>query len=41
MFLDRERELQFLERRYGMGGPEFIVIYGRRRGERQLFYWNL
>lgn len=31
MFLDRERELQFLERRYGMGGPEFIVIYGRRR----------
>lgn len=31
MFLDRENELQFLEKRQEGGKPEFIVIYGRRR----------
>lgn len=31
MFVDREKELEALEKRYNSGKPEFIVIYGRRR----------
>jgi len=30
-FIDRERELEFLERAYSSSRAEFIVIYGRRR----------
>ncbi|WP_297458692.1 ATP-binding protein [Thermococcus sp.] len=30
-FVDRERELEFLERRYSSGKAELLVIYGRRR----------
>ncbi|MEX2705270.1 MAG: ATP-binding protein [Candidatus Freyrarchaeum guaymaensis] len=30
-FVDRERELEFLEERYSSGKPELLVIYGRRR----------
>ncbi|MEX2752026.1 MAG: ATP-binding protein, partial [Candidatus Freyarchaeota archaeon] len=31
LFVDRERELKFLEERYASGEPELLVIYGRRR----------
>ncbi|MFH1422140.1 MAG: ATP-binding protein, partial [Planctomycetota bacterium] len=30
-FINRERELEFLESRYRSGNPEFIILYGRRR----------
>jgi len=30
-FIDRERELEFLERTYSSSRAEFLVIYGRRR----------
>ncbi len=30
-FIDRKRELEFLERAYKSGRAEFLVIYGRRR----------
>jgi len=30
-FVDRERELEFLEERYAEGKPNLIIIYGRRR----------
>ena len=30
-FIDRERELSFLERKYRESGAQFIVVYGRRR----------
>lgn len=31
MFIDREEELRFLEELWGRGGPQLVVIYGRRR----------
>lgn len=31
VFINRERELEFLERMYERGGAELIIIYGRRR----------
>nr|MDO8081790.1 ATP-binding protein [Candidatus Freyarchaeota archaeon] len=31
LFVDRERELEFLEERYSSGQPELLVVYGRRR----------
>jgi AAA+ ATPase superfamily predicted ATPase len=31
LFVDRERELEFLEERYTSGQPEFLVVYGRQR----------
>ncbi|MEM3326067.1 MAG: ATP-binding protein, partial [Thermoproteus sp.] len=31
IFVDRERELKFLEERYAEGKPHLIVVYGRRR----------
>jgi len=31
LFLDREQELQFLEKHYETQTAELIVIYGRRR----------
>lgn len=30
-FVDRERELAFLEERYASGDAELLIIYGRRR----------
>jgi len=30
-FVDRESELQFLEKKYKSGQAEFIILYGRRR----------
>jgi AAA+ ATPase superfamily predicted ATPase len=30
-FVDRERELAWLEERFQSGGAELLVIYGRRR----------
>lgn len=30
-FVDRERELEFLEERYSSDKPELLIIYGRRR----------
>jgi len=30
-FIDRKRELEFLEKKYGEKGFEFIIISGRRR----------
>lgn len=30
-FVDRERELAFLEERYALGDAELLIIYGRRR----------
>lgn len=31
IFIDREAELQALEREYARGGSSFVVVYGRRR----------
>jgi AAA+ ATPase superfamily predicted ATPase len=31
MFVNREEELEFLERKYREDGPQLLVIYGRRR----------
>ncbi len=31
MFIDREKELQALEKRYLSKNSEFVIIYGRRR----------
>lgn len=31
LFVDREAELNFLERKYSEPGPQLLVIYGRRR----------
>ncbi|EHP71330.1 ATPase, partial [Metallosphaera yellowstonensis MK1] len=31
LFVDRKRELEFLEQRYKEDGAQLIVIYGRRR----------
>jgi AAA+ ATPase superfamily predicted ATPase len=37
MFVNRESELQLLERSFGSGQPELFVLYGRRRvGETEL-----
>ncbi len=33
-FVDRESELQFLEKKYKSGQAEFIILYGRRRIEK-------
>ncbi len=30
-FIDREKELSFLEQRFNSNSPEFIILYGRRR----------
>ena len=30
-FLDRRKEMEFLENRYSSGRAEFLIIYGRRR----------
>lgn len=39
MFLDRERELGYLEQRYRREGAQFVVLYGRRRtGKTALLY---
>ncbi len=39
MFLNRTRELEYLDRRYARDGAEFIVLYGRRRvGKSTLMY---
>ena len=39
MFLNRERELAYLDSRYARPGAEFAVIYGRRRvGKTTLVY---
>ncbi len=42
MFLNRTRELDYLNRRYARAGAEFIVLYGRRRvGKTSLIYeWS-
>ncbi len=31
MFVDRSKELEYLERKWGEPGPQLIIIYGRRR----------
>ena len=31
LFINRDRELAFLENKYGVSGPQLIIIYGRRR----------
>ena len=31
LFVDRDEELLFLEEKFNSGGPELVVIYGRRR----------
>lgn len=31
MFVDREADLRFLEKKYRSDNPELITIYGRRR----------
>jgi len=31
MFIDRGRELAFLEKRFQSGKAELVVVYGRRR----------
>jgi len=31
MFVDRREELEFLERKYQEPGPQFLILYGRRR----------
>lgn len=31
LFVNREKELEFLEERYASGQPELLVVYGRRR----------
>ncbi|MFQ5813171.1 MAG: hypothetical protein ACE5I2_08300 [Anaerolineae bacterium] len=39
MFLNRQRELAYLESRYVRPGAEFAVLYGRRRvGKTTLVY---
>lgn len=42
MFLNRTRELAYLDRRYARTGAEFVVLYGRRRvGKSSLIYeWS-
>jgi uncharacterized protein len=42
MFLNRTRELQFLDTRFARSGAEFVVLYGRRRvGKSALIYqWS-
>jgi len=42
MFLNRTRELSFLDTRYARPGAEFVVLYGRRRvGKSALIYeWS-
>ncbi|MEM2893998.1 MAG: ATP-binding protein, partial [Candidatus Bathyarchaeia archaeon] len=31
LFVNRDEELRFLEEKFNSGGPELVVIYGRRR----------
>ena len=39
MFLNRQRELSYLDARYARSGAEFAVLYGRRRvGKSSLIY---
>ncbi|MCD6523373.1 MAG: ATP-binding protein [Candidatus Diapherotrites archaeon] len=39
-FVDREKELKFLEKRYGSNGFEFIILYGRRRVGKTRLVWE-